>query len=68
MKFKCTTKDTMDLWLTEGEIYDGEIPVSPRDFSGGTWVYIYKVDDGYPAYVRKSQFIIWRNISDDLSV
>lgn len=58
----------MELWLTEGKIYDGEIPVFPREFSGGAWIYIYKANDGYSAYVRKSQFMLWYGFSQDTNV
>ena len=68
MRLECVTKDTMDLWLTEGKTYYGEIVVSPREFSGGEWVYIYKADDGYPAYVRKFQVKMYQEFSQDTNV
>lgn len=69
MKFKCKIVDRLDLWFTEGKIYEGEIPISPIEFSGGTWVYIYKADDGNSAYARRSKFEIVRNTDfKDLNV
>ena len=57
MKYKCMVRDSMDLWLTEGKVYEAETVVSPKEFSGGRYIFIVKADDGYPAYAHANQFI-----------
>lgn len=64
MNWKYVEKDPIETWFTEGKIYKGEIAVSPLDFSGGKYLYIYRADDGHPAYAKKSQFIVWDNFEN----
>lgn len=54
MRYKCVVKDTLDLWLTEGKVYDGE-PVIPPLTQTENWIKIKKANDGYPAFVRAIQ-------------
>lgn len=57
MKYRCVVVDQHDLWLKYDKVYDGEIVVSPKEFSGGQWLLIKRADDGFPAYVRINQFV-----------
>ena len=54
MNYKCVVKDSMDTWLTEGKLYNGE-PVIPPLTPDENWVRIKEADDGYPAFVRAKQ-------------
>jgi len=51
MKYKCIIKDSLDLWLTEGMIYEGE-PMIPSPIENESCIKIFKADDGHPAFVR----------------
>lgn len=39
MNYKCVVKDSMDTWLTEGKLYNGE-PVIPPLTPNENWVRI----------------------------
>lgn len=67
MRYKCVVKDTLDLWLTEGMVYDGE-PVIPPLTPNENWIKIKEADDGYPAFVRAIQMQRVFDKLDDLSV
>jgi len=64
MLYKCIFVDECDLWLTVGKLYEGEVVVSPPEFSGGIWLLVKRADDGFPAYVRLSQFVRERSLDD----
>lgn len=67
MKYRCVIRDSLDLWLTEGKVYDGESvipPLTPNE----NWIKIKEADDGYPAFVRAIQMQRVFDKSDDLSV
>jgi hypothetical protein len=57
MRYKCVLVDQYDYWLTQGKVYEGEVVVSPKEFSGGQFLLLKRADDGYPAYVRVNQFV-----------
>lgn len=56
-KYKCLIVAQFETWLSVEKVYDGEMVVSPREFSGGVWLYIKRADDGFPAFVRSNQFV-----------
>lgn len=67
MRYKCVVKDTLDLWLTEGKVYDGE-PVVPPLIANENWIKIKEADDGYPAFVRATQIQRVFDKPDEMSV
>lgn len=67
MKYKCIIKDSLDLWLAEGRIYERE-PVIPPLTKDESWIKIYSADDGYPTYVRAFQMQRVFDKPDDLTV
>jgi len=56
MKHKCVSLATYQTWLSVEKVYEGEVVVSPIEFSGGKWLYIKRADDGCPCYALSSQF------------
>ena len=56
MRYKCIKKNDFDLWLTVGEIYDGEIVVSPKEFADGKYILLHRDDFKKPCYAEKSFF------------
>jgi len=68
MKYKCILVQEYQHWLTVGNIYDGEIAVTPRAFAG--WIEIRRADDGWPAFVSASQMAGYRDLTGnkDLTV
>lgn len=67
MKYECIIRDNLDLWLTEGNIYDGE-PVIPSPLGNESVIKIMKADDGYPAFVRTTQMRRVFDKPDELGV
>ena len=67
MKYKCIIRDSLDLWLTEGNVYEGE-PVIPPLTKDENWIKIFVADDGHPAFVRLIQLERVFNVPDNLSV
>ncbi len=57
MKYKCIAVDQFETWLSLEKIYEGEMVVSPPEFSGGFYIFIKRADDGFSAYVHSNQFI-----------
>lgn len=57
MKYKCISTSSDELWLTIGKIYEGEVVVTPVEFSGGKWLYLRRADDGFSAYALANQFV-----------
>lgn len=69
MKYKCVVKDSMDVWLTEGKVYDVHPePVIPPIVEGESWLKIFKADDGHPAFVRAKQMQRVFDEPDDMKV
>lgn len=54
MRYKCVVRDSMDVWLTEGNIYVGE-PAIPPVTDNEAWIKLYAADDGFPCFVRAKQ-------------
>lgn len=67
MKYRCVIRDSLDLWITEGKVYDGE-PVIPPLTKNENWIKIKEADDGYPAFVRAYQMQRVFDNSDEMSV
>ena len=67
MKYKCIIKDSLDIWLTEGKVYEAE-PMIPPLTEEHSWLVIKKADDGYVAYVRSNQMQRVFSEPDDLNV
>lgn len=67
MRYKCIIRDTLDLWLTEGKVYNGE-PVIPPLTKEDSWIKVFVADDGLPAFVRAKQMQRVFDGSDDLNV
>lgn len=56
--YKCLlVRDNEEQWLSMHKVYNGEVVVSPVEFSGGQWLLIKRADDGFPCYSLMSQFM-----------
>lgn len=65
--YKCIIKDSMDKWLTENRVYEGE-PLIPPLTENESWIYLFSVDDGFPCYIRTKQLQRVFDIEDRLGV
>ena len=68
MRYRCVLTQQDERWLTVGKLYNAEICVSPKEFSGGSWIFIRRADDGFPAYARLNQFELYKEEKDALGV
>lgn len=69
MKYKCITADQFETWLSVDKVYEAEIVVSPKEYSGGQWLLLKRADDGFTTYAKLNQFIAYRESKgDDLPV
>ena len=60
-------RDSLDLWLTEGKAYDGELVIPPLT-KDENWIKIFVADDGFPAFVRAKQMQRIFDKPDELGV
>ena len=68
MRYKCVLRQTEENWLTVGKLYNAEICVSPKEFSGNQWIFIRRADDGFSAYARLNQFELYKEVGENLGV
>ena len=68
MRYRCVLKQDHELWLSENKLYEGDICVSPKEYSGGVWLLLKRADDGFPAYARLNQFEKYKEERDNLAV
>ena len=68
MRYRCILRQDHELWLETGKLYEGDIVVSPKEFSGGGWLLLKRASDGFPAYARLNQFEMYREERDALGV
>jgi len=55
MRYRCIQVLSDQLWFTKDKEYAGEVvipPIVPNE----NWLFIYKSDDGKPAYANAVQF------------
>ena len=68
MRYKCEIALQYEHWLTVGKIYEAEVVISPKEFSGGEWLLIRSANDKHKAYARYNQFTPYHEFRDALGV